>query len=1119
MNKIFLLILVVTFYTSTGYVYSNNDRTTLIDKNSVEQSIIQREDAKNIVGRVFDENGNPIIGASIIDKNNPTTGTITDTEGRFLLRGSSNTTLEVMYLGYVNQTISTKGKNDLNIVLFEDTKTLDEVVVVGYGTMKKVNLTGSVASVDFSEQLNRGPIVNTASSLAGLVPGMNVMQKSGKPGEEATDIRIRGLGTFNSSGGSNSPLILVDGLEWSMGNINPNDIESISVLKDAASTAIYGTRGANGVILITTKKGSGTPQVTYTFSGIAQSPYNDLSFISDYATYMELVNEATENVRATNIFSTNSIEMWKSANNDPNGSLLGNGVPNYIAFPNTDWFNEIFQPSFSQQHNLSFSKSSQSSSLLVSVGYMNNEGIMNRYNIDSGMRRIDFRTNAETKIFDWFVVGTRIFGQRQDNGMANVAQGFNRLYMTTPGVYPGTPNAWGVPALAAEEHSNANNILADQAGGTGYNYSYRINTSAYAKIEPIKRFFIEGTIRFAPVFNDRLSYSRQNGRWDYVNNRRFSESLLSNATISSYSGISRNIDTELIARYNTSFVDNMHELGGIVGFTSSLYDTKSFNVQKKGATDWSLNDLSSYESIEGVWNSPLRSSSLLSYFGRLNYTYMGRYLFEANIRTDGSSRFGTNTRWGVFPSASAAWRISEEDFMKEHKRVLSNLKLRLSYGKTGNNSIGYYDWQALYSIKNATIDGIPSKGFAMTSLSNENLEWETTHTLDIGLDYGLFNNKLSGEIDLYSRKTTNILFKPALYFTTGYMNAPPANLGKLDNNGIEFSINWDDKIGKDFSYNVGVNLSYSTNLVTKFKGKYETYWLFDDDGNKESYFSNYSAVAEEQGAFGRAGHIVEGKQLGETFIYQLYNGTGTGYSGGEVDINAGPVDGMIRTEQDMEWVSAMIENGYSFGGKTKIGRDQLWYGDLIYADLNEDGSFGDSQDRKFSGHTSIPKYNLGLNMSATYKNFDVSMLWSGAFGFHLLWNTSYYNTPVVSHGYGIIEHIANDHYYFNPDDPESTRTNINGTYPRLTFGEAFNNNYRSDFYEYKGDYLKLKNIQIGYQIPSDFSSKFFVQKLRAYLSMQNIFTLTNYPGLDPEIGEEIGYPLMKQVSIGVQITL
>lgn len=1080
------------------------------DKNKVAQSTL-----KKISGSIVDQSGEAVIGASIVEKGNPKRGTISDMDGLFSIQVPDNAVLEVSYIGFMTKEIPTAGKISISIILEEEVNEMDEVVVVGYGTMKKANLTGSVATVNFAEKMEGMPVLNTAASLSGAVAGMNVTQGSGQPGAETVSIRIRGMGTFNTSDGSNSPLILVDGQEWSMSNVNPNDIESITVLKDAASTAIYGVKGANGVIIITTKTGKGKPQINYSFSGIVQSPYNNLKFISDYATYMELVNEGTDNVSATNIFSQNSIDTWRQAKLDPNGSLLGNGVPNYMAFPNTEWFDAIFHRGFSQQHNLSFSKSSDTSSLLVSLGYLDNEGVMSRYNIDSGMKRIDFRTNAESKIHKWFTLGTRISGQRQDNGMANLSTAFNRLYMTTPGIYPGSANKWGVPALEAEESSNANNILQAEAGGTGHHYIYRLNTSAYFKFAPIKGASLEGTARYAPAFTDRESYSRPNGTWDYVNDVRRSESNLDNATITVQSGYSHTFDTELLARYNGS-IGKDHEFGGLLGFVSQQYEIKSSQMQKKGATDWGIHDLGSYATIESVSNSSLKQRSRLSYFGRLNYAYANRYLFEANMRYDGTSKFGNNKRWGVFPAVSGAWRISQESFMHD-VNYLSNLKLRLSYGKTGNDAVGYYDAQSLYKIMNATVDGVPSKGLALSKLSNLDLGWETTHTLDLGLDFGFFNNKLSGEIDYYHRKSTDILYNPALYLTTGYVTAPKANLGELNNKGIELSLNWRDNIGKDFSYSIGANFAYSTNEVTKFKGRYDAHWVLDEAGNRESYVTNFSDVAEE--GFGNGGYIAEGRKLGETFYNKLYRGTGAGYSGsGTVDINAGPRDGMIRTEQDMEWVKAMLANGYTFDGKTSVGKNQLWYGDFIYADTNDDKNYGDSNDREFSGHTSVPKYNLGLNLSVRYKDFDFSMQWAGALGFHLLWTTGYYNTTAVSHGYGIIDHIANDHYFYDPLNPENSKTNLNGKYPRLTFGETFSNTKRSDFYEYKGDYLKLKNVQIGYQIPTKISSKLHIQKMRAYVSMQNILTITDYPGLDPEMGTNIGYPLMKQVSFGAQIT-
>ena len=378
-----------------------------------------------------------------------------------------------------------------------------------------------------------------------------------------------------------------------------------------------------------------------------------------------------------------------------------------------------------------------------------------------------------------------------------------------------------------------------------------------------------------------------------------------------------------------------------------------------------------------------------------------------------------------------------------------------------------------------------------TKLSNDKLHWESTTTTDIGLDFGFFNNRLTGELDFYEKSTSDILYHPALYLSMGKIGSAPENLGKVRNRGLEFTLNWNSRIGKDFEYKVGMNVAFNKNTVTKFKGGLQQYWTYDEQGNKVAFVNNFSDVAEQ---FSGAGYICEGKQLGETYQYNVYRGTGEGYTGGAVDIYAGPQDGMIRTPEDLKWVQAMIDSGYTFGGMKTVSRDQLWYGDLLYDDLNGDMNYGDSNDRKFSGHTNTPKVNLGINLAMSYKDIDFSMQWAGAFGHYIFWNTDYYNSTLVSHGYGISQRIADDHYFFNPEKPEDVRTNVYGKYPRLTYGTTYNNRIVSDWYEYKGDYLKLKNIQLGYTLPQSITKKIFVSRLRAFVSMDNILTITKYPG-------------------------
>lgn len=539
------------------------------------------------------------------------------------------------------------------------------------------------------------------------------------------------------------------------------------------------------------------------------------------------------------------------------------------------------------------------------------------------------------------------------------------------------------------------------------------------------------------------------------------------------------------------------------------YRTWGWGVSKQGATDWTLNDLGTYETLSGSSSTAKNGWGLRSYFGRINYAYKNRYLFEANLRADGSSRFGSNNRYGIFPSFSAGWKIHEERFMEGTEDWLSNLKLRASWGKAGNNQgIGNYAWQAVYATQNVVVDGSGSKGLYISSLSNADLKWETTATTDIGLDMGFFDNRLTAEIDYYRKNTTDILYTPTIYMTMGEVSGVPSNLGSVVNKGVELALNWKSRIGKDFSYYAGVNFSYNKNRVTRFKGDLVKTWT---DG---VYTNNLSDVTAGYGS----GKLCEGHALGEHYLRRLYKGNGRGYRGGAVDVNAGPKDGMIRTQQDFEWVQAMLETGYTFNGVTALSKDQLWYGDLIYADRNGDGNYGDDNDMDFNGRTSTPSYNLGVNLGFAWKGLDFNMTWSGAFDYYIIWNALYYNGTQTTNGHGISERMADNHYFFDPENPADARTNLKGAYPRLTFGTPGDNRQASEFYEYKGDYLKLKNVQIGYTLPSRITKKFYVQQLRFFVSGENLLTITDYPGLDPEKGSAIGYPLMRSVTFGAQIT-
>lgn len=1064
---------------------------------------------EKVSGLVKDEDGQPVVGVLVLEEGTQN-ATTTDLDGKFELRVSSlqKAVLEFRLIGYKTGTKPLAGSASVEYIMKSEDLTLDEVVVVGYGVQKKINMTASIASVDFEKEMNGRPVVNVASALAGLAPGLSVQQTSGKPGGESTALLIRGATTFNSTG----PLVLVDGVEWNMNDLNPHDVESISVLKDASSTAIYGARAANGVILVTTKKGTrDQTKVQYSYAGIFQEPHLDLAFVSDYARHMELVNEATENMGTANIFSQASIDAWRAAQQDPYG-LNEFGVPNYVAYPNTNWFDTLFDTGYSQEHNLSISGGGEKYTYLVSVGYLDNEGVMNKYNMDSSTQRISFRSNVEVKPYSWLAVGTRLMGQKQDYGMTNPQTAFDQIYMTTPGIHPGIPNHWGVPANIKEESSNANNMFAAMGSSVGSNETYRINGTLYGIVSPMKGLTLEGSFNYSPSITNRNAYSRPNGRWDYVEDKFYSTNSLDNAGVTKSNSETKRLSIDALARYNIT-IDKDHDVAALVGYNQTEYLQKGWSAQKQGAIDWALSDLNTFEDIKALNSTAEQRWGLRSWFGRVNYAYQSKYLFEMNARYDASSRFGPKNRWGFFPSLSAGWRMTEESFMKGIDPI-SNLKLRMSWGKIGNNQMGNYPWQATYSVVNVVQNGSIGKGLAAMNIANPALKWETTETTNFGVELGLFNNRLTAEIDVYNKYTSGLLFEPVLYDTMGDLEAPTENLAKLTNKGVEVSVKWQSKIGRDFNYNAGVNMSFNKTRVGKYQGKEYKYWVLDEHGNRMSYFNNHSQVSV--GGFG--GLIAEDRMLGETYIRRMYRGTGDGYTGGAVDVNAGPKDGMIRTEADMAWVKAMIDAGYKFNGVSTVSRGQLWYGDLLYADSNEDGDYGDTNDMDYTGHSNIPKMNLGFNLGASWKGIDLNMQWAGSFGHYLMWTSQYFNTPIVTNGHGVAQRIADDHYFYDPENPSDPRTNQNGKFPRLTFGENKNGG-NSKWYEYKADYLKLKNIQVGYTLPAKITKKFLVNSLRLYVSGDNLITITDYPGLDPEIGTAMTYPLMKSYSFGVQVTL
>ena len=1054
-----------------------------------------------ISGKVTDEGNSPLVGATVVVLTDGS-GTVTDVDGNYTLKMAPNAEVIFEYMGYESRTMKIAKGGTHNVVLAPSAEALEEVVVVGYGVQRKADLTGSVATVNFDESMSSRPVLNASTALAGLSAGVQVHQSSGQPGTGGT-IRIRGNNSLNS----NNPLVLVDGIEWDMNNVNTEDIASITILKDAASAAIYGSRAANGVVLVTTKKGAGKAKVTYNFYGTFQQPQNKLKFVSNYAEHMRLHNEGAYNMGRPDVYNESTIAAWEAAALDPNGISEG-GLPNYMAYPNTDWFNEIVGTGYSTKHNLSVSGSRGDATYFMSLGYQDVEGIMNQRGMDTGMDQISFRTNLEIKVYDWLKIGTRLNGVKQNKGLSKVSDGFSYLGAAVPGVYPGEDDAWGIP-VAVEESTTANNIFKTMVR-KGYDKYFRGNFTLYGIINPVKSLTIEASYNYAPDWLDYATWGFPKGTYNHLTNEVVSKTTLDNQTITNKSSKYHRENSEILVRWNP-YTGEDHKVSFLGGFTTSLYKQESFSVSKIGMADWTLTQLSTATELSSSASSAT-DWALMSYFGRANYSFKDKYLLEANVRVDGSSRFAPESRWGVFPSVSAGWRINEEEFMGFAEDWLSNLKLRASWGQMGNCASGNYDWQASYVTNKVVVDGKPSTGLAINKLSNTALEWESTTTTNIGLDWGMFNNRLTGEIDLYEKYTDGILYTPSIPITMGSVTGATQNIAEVRNRGIELTLAWEDRIG-DLGYRIEGNFAYNKNRVMKYKGQLEKYWEYDEEGNPTTFHNNYGDVA--QSGFG--GLILEGHALGEMYMYELYKGNGN-YAGGEPGLDQGPVDGMIRTEQDLAWVQAMMASGYKFFGLSKAAQDTLWYGDFIVNDANGDGNYGETNDQNFTGTSRQPLYNFGVNFSMNYKGFDLYMLWAGSAGFELYWEDDVYNTTRTKLGYGLMQSVADDHYFYDPMNPEDPRTNINAKNPRLTNESRLNNGVNTEFYRYKGDYLKLKNLQIGYTLPSKWTRKLKMDKFRVYVSGENLLTLTNYPGLDPEMGTSVTYPLMKQYAIGAQIS-
>lgn len=1000
------------------------------------QSYDALQQKNRVTGKVIDVNGEPIIGANILEKGNPNNGVISDIDGNFVIEASDNAVLQVSFIGFVTTEVKVKSGQPLTIQLKEDSEILDEVVVVGYGTQKKVNLTGAVAAVNIDEKIASRSLSNVSTGLAGMIPGLMVTQSTGMAGQDGASLQIRGLGTVNNA----NPLIVVDGMpDVDINRINMADVESISVLKDAASASVYGSRAANGVILITTRTGQkGKTSINFNASYAFENPTSSYDFMEDYARSLTLEQRLGSNSsrRENLIFKDGTIDQWMAmAMLDP------------LRYPSTDWFDIIMRRGSLQNYTVSATGGTDKSNFYISVGVMDKNGLQ----INNDFTRYNTRFNFDYNLFDNVKVGIRFDGNWSDftysgqaDGFSDTGSGGSDMQYAIAGITPYDPvtgryggaMAYGEDILAYNPYAYFNNQVPKQT-------VQQVNGNMFLDWTIFKGFtaHVDYSLSYNHSFKKQadmptgLAYNFQTGE-DIGRYYVADDAKIQDDYTTSYK-------TQLNVRadYDTTIARN-HHLHAMFAYSEEYWNTRNLGAYRNDRYHSSTSEISA--ALNNVIGNGGNSSreALRSYIGRFDYNILDRYLFQFSFRADGSSKFVRGHRYGFFPSGSFAWRFTEEPFLKKNLPSWLTLgKLRMSYGSTGNNSgVGRYEQVETLTVVNYMSDEIV-KGFANKKMINRDLTWEVTKVFNAGLDLGFFDNRLRAEFDYYNRLTTgmNRPSQMSIHLTGAY-NAPRRNIGNMRNQGIELNLTWQDKIGQ-VDYSVNLNGSYNRNVLEKWNE-----------------------------FLGRGDVFID---MPYQFVYEYEN------------------DGMAQTWQDVY--------NHAPQGATP--------GSILKKDLNGDGMI-DGKDKK--AHTNFqskqPTTTLGLTMTAAWKGFDLLALFNASFGRMAYWHTNFTQTNFNNRRYA----ATWDHW----TEPWSLE-NRDAKWTRIGVGTG-----GSDYFLEKTNYLRLKNLQIGYNLPKAWLSKISMANLRLYFSAENLFTLTGYSGLDPEKPYKANdlYPINKSYSIGLNVS-
>lgn len=998
-----------------------------------------------IQGTVTDESGEALIGVSIQDQKTQR-GTITDLDGKFSLEAGIGNMLRITYIGYRTQTLA--ATKDMRIVMSEDNMKLDEVVVVGYGVQKKVNLTGAVASIK-SDEILKAQSANTSNALVGQIPGLIAKQTTGEPGTDGSQIYIRGIATFQ---GGTSPTYIIDGIERQaedFARIDPNEIESLNVLKDAASAAIFGMRGANGVILVTTKRGStGKIHIRYSGNVSIQSP-TSLPEFANSADYARMKNV----YMGSDIYKPDEIKKFADGS-DPE------------RYPNTDWYGEMLSKNAVQhQHSVTVDGGRDNIKFFTNFGYVNQGGLWD--NLD--YERYSLRSNIDADITKTTHVSVDISGrvEYRHGGAMNSTTVFQQLIRNTPVLLARYDN--GLYAVPDATHPN---IMAQTCEDAGYSDSR--NNSLLTRMEVVQELpFVTKGLKIKGIFSyDKNNYAQKNwslspfvyskdANGQYNLQARGSASLYQNQNDNEYIEWQGHLTYDR-AFGNHNFSALLMALGRKEKFHNVWVSRNSFDsevMDQISAGNATGQQLGGYD----------RESARLSYVGRVNYNYGGRYLFEANIRRDASENFAPNKRWGTFASASIGWVVSEEKFFEPLKKQINFLKVRGSYGTLGNDNIGgvafpYYSRFDLYASRSNHSGGLANnlgdyvfgelvtKGLVPGPIANALATWEKSKKMNIAIDAGLFSI-VNLSIDFFKETRSNILAQRGAEVPWSFGGELPLeNIGKVENKGIDANLTFNHHIG-NVRYSIGGNFTYARNKIIEM--------------------AEASGTSDYLKRTGRPIHSYYGYQT----------------------------DGIFRTPAEIEAYAKQQVAGIDYATRP---------GDIKYVNVNGD-EVVDAGDMTYLGYGNVPEIIYGINGNLAWKNFDLSFLFQGAG-----------HVQVYLNG-GVVMPYFNDgnlpKFWVNEAWSES---NQGARYPRLE--QSTHNFPNTDFptvqtYLYNASYLRLKNIEVGFNFPRKWLNNIRLESVRIYVSGQNLLTFTDVPQIDPENVNSQGwsYPQMKSFNAGINI--